>query len=132
MVSSSVGWAVVVCIGIAAAIPLGHRLLKGRPAGHGSKPIGVHVVLGLAVSGLAFFHVIAAIPALGEPAVVEGGMTALLPGVIGFFVLVAHTGVGLQLRRNDLRGRPKKRTIHRVTASLIVLAVAVHVLMLRA
>lgn len=129
--SSILGWAVVTCILLAGAIPLGHRLFLRRRAGHASRPIDVHLVLGLGVSALAFFHVIAAIPALGDSAVVEGGMGAMAPGVLGFFVLVAHTGVGLQLRKNKLRDRPNKRRLHQITASLIVVAVAVHVFMLR-
>lgn len=93
--------------------------------------MNLHMALGLAVSGLAFLHVIAAIPSLGESSVIEGGMTALLPGVFGFFVIVAHTGVGLQLRKPKLRERMSKRLVHRITALLVVLAIVVHVIMLR-
>lgn len=125
------GWAVVACILLAAGIPLGHRLWRGRRAGHASPPIDVHLVLGLGVSALAFFHIIASIPELGESAVVEGGMAALAPGVAAFFVLVAHTGVGLQLRQNKLRQRSGKRRLHQITASLIIVFVALHIAMLR-
>jgi len=125
------GWIVVAFVVLAAAIPLGHRLLRGKRAGHASRPIDVHLALGLGVSAVAFLHVIAAIPALGEPAVVEGGMLALAPGVLAFFVLVAHTGIGLQLRKPKLRDRIDKRRVHQITATLIVLAIAAHVVMLR-
>ena len=125
------GWAVVTFILLAGAIPIGHRLFRGRRAGHASRPIDVHLALGLGVSALAFFHVIASIPELGEPAVVEGGMAALAPGVLAFFVLVAHTGVGLQLRQNKLRERSSRRRLHQLTAASIVAFVALHVVMLR-
>lgn len=125
------GYVVVLCILCAAAIPLA-QLVRTRRLAPTAPAMNAHAALGLGVSALAFFHVVAAIPALGESSVVEGGMTALLPGVLGFFVLVAHTGVGLQLRQPKLRERPSKRVVHRITATLVVLAVAAHVVLLRA
>ena len=49
-----------------------------------------------------------------------------------FFVLFAHVGVGLQLRNPALKRRASKRRTHVITASLIVLAIALHVVLLRA
>jgi hypothetical protein len=40
---------------------------------------------------------------------------------------MAHTGVGLQLRNEKLKGRAEKRRIHLTTASSIIVAVLVHV-----
>ena len=53
-------------------------------------------------------------------------MLALMPGAVAFLVLVAHGGLGLQLRKEKLRDRPQKRRAHLVTAICIVVAVAVH------
>lgn len=130
--ASLTGWFAAICVLSAGLLPLGHRLARRKRAALVSTLVRAHVMLGVVVSALAFVHVIAAIPALGEASVVDAGMTALAPAVIAFFGLVAHTGVGLQLRRPELRERPAKRRVHQITATVIVLAVAAHVLALRA
>lgn len=125
------GWLAACSVLLAGALPLTHRVLRHKRAPLASSWLSAHVALGIAVSALAFVHVIAAIPSLGESAVVAGGMGALAPGVAAFFCLVAHTGVGLQLRRPNLRDRAQKRRLHLCTASVIVIAAAAHVWMLR-
>lgn len=52
-------------------------------------------------------------------------------GALTFFILIAHSGIGLQLRREKLKDRVAKRRLHRITAISIVLAAALHVIMLR-
>ena len=50
-----------------------------------------------------------------------------------FFLLVAHAGLGLQLREPKLKDRARKRRMHTTTAVLIALMVAIHaVLLIRA
>jgi hypothetical protein len=85
-------------------------------------------MLGFGTSALAFLHTLAVIPELGEPAAIRGGMFALLPAGAAFFLLMAHTGIGLQLRNERLRDRATKRRMHLTTASSIVVVVAMHVL----
>ena len=90
-----------------------------------------HVAIGLATSVIGFLHTATLVADLGAPGAVAGGAIALAPGAFAFFVLVAHTGIGLQLRDERLKDRPRKRRLHRLTASLIVIGVAAHVLALR-
>jgi hypothetical protein len=121
------GWLALVAIVLAALVPIVTRLRTGRGLAPTSRPIRAHVVLGLTTSAFGFAHTLTVIPALGSPAATGGGMLALLPGGVAFFVLLAHTGIGLQLRDPKLRDRAKKRSTHRATAVTIALAVAVHV-----
>lgn len=136
MVAWLSGWIAAGCVLAAGLLPLTRA---ARGAQMNARLTKTHMTLGIAVSALAFAHVLAAIPSLGEPAVVAGGMAALAPAVAAFFVLVAHTGVGLQLWRSPVTGtsktkhaeRARKRRLHRITATLIVLLIAAHVGMLR-
>ncbi|WP_394833714.1 hypothetical protein LVJ94_45135 [Pendulispora rubella] len=124
------GWISVVLIVLAATLPLGQRLFAGKRAAPDSPLTRTHVVFGLLVVGIAFVHTLAIVQMLGSPAAVGGGMTALLPGGIAFFLLMAHAGLGLQLRKPRLRDRVKKRRQHLATATAIVIAIAVHVIAL--
>jgi uncharacterized membrane protein len=124
------GWLAVVALVVAALLPLGHRLRLHRRAAPASPTIRRHVLLGFATSALAFGHTLAVIPALGSPAAAGGGMVALLPAGAAFFLLVAHAGLGLQLRNERLKDRLKKRRAHAVTAILIATAVVIHVIAL--
>jgi cytochrome b561 len=124
------GWFAAACILAAASIPLGYRLREKKRATPSSSPIKLHVGLGFATSCLGFAHTLLVLPALGSPAAITGGMLALVPAGAAFFLLMAHTGVGLQLRNEKLKRRHEKRRIHQTTASLIVLAVGIHVIAL--
>jgi hypothetical protein len=53
-----------------------------------------------------------------------------LPAGAAFFLLVAHAGLGLQLRDERLCDRVKKRRAHTASAILIALAVTIHVVAL--
>jgi hypothetical protein len=88
------------------------------------------VVIGMTVAAAAFFHTLAAVLALGSPSAIGAGDLALLSGAIAFVVLLAHTGLGLQLRKPKLRRRAEIRRQHWTTATLIVLAVGAHVALL--
>ncbi len=124
------GWIAAVAIVIAGIVPIGHRLRTGKRGAPGSPTIRLHVLLGFVTSMLAFGHTMTVLPALGSPAATGGGMAAILPGVIAFFVLVAHAGLGLQLRSEKLKDRAKKRRMHFATATAIVIAVAAHATLL--
>lgn len=125
------GWLALVAIVSAGAIPLATRLRLGKRGAPGSPPIRAHVVLGLVTSACAFVHTLVVLPALGSPAATGAGMTAIAPAGLAFFLLVAHAGLGLQLRDEKLKTRAKTRRSHAITAALIVVAVSVHVVALR-
>jgi hypothetical protein len=88
------------------------------------------VVLGLVTSAFAFLHTLLVIPALGSPAATGGGMTAIAPAGLAFMLLVAHAGLGLQLRDDKLKTRAKTRRSHATTAVAIALAVTIHIVAL--
>jgi cytochrome b561 len=124
------GWLAAIAIVLAGAIPLGTRLRLGKRGAPTSKPIRTHVVLGLVTSALAFGHTILVIPALGSPAATGAGPLAIAPAGLAFFLLVAHAGLGLQLRDEKLKTRAKTRRSHATTAVAILLAVGIHILTL--
>lgn len=121
------GWLAALMIVLAAAVPLGTRLRLGKRAPPSSRPIRIHVVLGLVTSALAFGHTILVIPALGSPAAIGSGPMAIAPAGLAFFLLVAHAGLGLQLRDEKLKTRAKTRRSHAMTAVAIVVAVGIHI-----
>lgn len=121
------GWLGAALIVSAAFVPLGHRIVTRVRAAPGSRTITGHVVLGFAATAMGLLHALAALPALGSPAAIRGGMTALVPGAAAFFVLFAHVGVGLRLRNPRLRGRVRIRRWHVVLALTIAATVAAHV-----
>jgi hypothetical protein len=124
------GWCATAAIVFAVLVPIVQRLRAGKRAAPGSPPIRLHVTVGLATAALAFAHTMAVIPALGSPAAIGGGIEALFPAGAAFFLLIAHAGLGLQLRDPRLRDRARKRRMHTTTAVLIGLAVSVHVVLL--
>lgn len=124
------GWLATAAIVVAALVPIVQRLRGGRRAPPGSAPIRLHVTIGLATAALAFLHTMAVLPALGTPAAIGAGVFALLSAGAAFFLLVAHAGLGLQLRDPKLRDRANKRQQHTTTAVLIAITVAIHVVLL--
>src|SRR4051812_44934433 len=110
------GWLATAAIVLAALVPIVQRIRTRRRAPPGSPPIRLHVMVGLATAAFAFLHTMAVLPALGSPAVIGGGIFALLPAGAAFFLLVAHAGLGLQLRDPKLRDRVRKRRMHTTTA----------------
>jgi len=124
------GWLAIVAIVFAVVVPIVQRLRHGKRAAPGASPIRTHVYVGLATAALAFLHTVVMIPELGSPAATAGGMIALLPGGIAFLLLVAHAGLGLQLRNPKLKDRGRIRRSHTTTAILIGAAVAAHVIVL--
>jgi hypothetical protein len=121
------GWLAAIAILVAGAIPLATRLRLGKRGAPSSPPIRAHVVLGLVTSAFAFIHTILVIPALGSPAATGAGPLAIAPAGLAFFLLVAHAGLGLQLRDEKLKTRAKTRRSHATTAIAIVVAVAIHI-----
>ena len=124
------GWLAAIAIVLAGAIPLGTRLRLGKRGAPTSKPIRMHVVLGLVTTAFAFVHTILVIPALGSPAATGAGPLAIAPAGLAFFLLVAHAGLGLQLRDDKLKTRAKTRRSHAMTAVAILVAVSIHILTL--
>jgi cytochrome b561 len=124
------GWLAALLVLLTGSVPLGVRLRQRKRAPPESRPMRTHVVIGLATGAFAFAHTLLVVPALGVPGAVGGGMLALGAGGAAFFVLVAHTGLGFQLRRPKLKDRAEKRRAHSITAALVVAAVAVHVVAL--
>lgn len=124
------GWLATIAILIAVAVPIGQRVREGKRGAPGSPSIRLHVLVGLATAALAFAHTLMVIPALGTPAAIGAGVSALLAGGAAFFLLVAHAGLGLQLRDPRLKGRVTKRRQHTTTAILISIAVAIHAVLL--
>ena len=115
---------------LAALVPLVHRIAKGKRAAVGSSVVKAHVGIGAAAALFAFLHTVSVLPVLGSPAAIAGGMLAIAPAGIAFFVVVAHVGIGLRLRRPQLRDRVKLRRTHAFTAVTIVVTATVHVVML--
>src|SRR5262245_34915643 len=97
------GWLATVAIVVAVLVPIAQRLRAGKRGAPGSAPIRLHVIVGLATAALAFAHTMTILPALGSPAAIGGGVLALLPAGAAFFFLVAHAGLGLQLRDPRLK-----------------------------
>ena len=125
------GWFAVAAIVFAALVPIAQRLRIGQRAAPGSKSIRIHVYVGMATAALAFSHTLVIVPSLGSPAAIAGGVEAMMAAGAAFFLLVAHAGLGLQLREPKLKDRKKKRRMHTTTAVLIALAVTAHVVLLR-
>ena len=88
------------------------------------------MVLGLVTTAFAFVHTILVIPALGSPAATGAGPLAIAPAGLAFFLLVAHAGLGLQLKDDKLKTRAKTRRSHAMTAVAILVAVSIHILTL--
>jgi hypothetical protein len=124
------GWLAVGLIVLAASLPALHGVRRKKRAAPDARSTRLHVAVGMATAAMAFGHVLTAVPVLGSPRALGGGMLALAVGGLAFFVIVAHVGVGLQLRNPRLRGRKEKRRTHQMTAIAIVATVGVHVIAL--
>jgi len=120
-------WFAAGLITAAALVPLAHRAVARRRAAPMSRTITNHIVLGFSATAMAVVHTFAMLPALGSPAAIRGGMTALVPAAAAFFLLFAHVGVGLRLRDPRLRERARVRRWHVLLALAIAATVAAHV-----
>src|SRR5258708_31252195 len=132
MIAFLLGWICVAAIAASATVPLGFRIVEKRRAAPDSQPIRLHVALGTATVILAFTHTLAALTNLGSSEAIGGGFVALMAGGVAFLIIMAHVGIGLQLRDVRLRDRVRKRRMDVATASTIVLVTALHVWLLRA
>jgi hypothetical protein len=121
------GYAAVLLIVVAGCLPLFYRIRAHKRASPLSPTLRVHVVLGLTTAFVAFTHTLVALPSPGSPGAVGAGLLPLASAGCAFFLLVAHAGIGLQLRDVQLRDRAKKRRTHAATALAIVVAVSAHV-----
>lgn len=125
------GWAILLAVAIAALLPLLSRAKGGKRPPLGSPTLNLHVIVGLTTSALAFLHTLLALPALGSSEAIGAGTGGLLAGALAFCVIVAHAGIGLQLRQPKLRKREGKRRAHAITAIAITVTAAAHVAWLR-
>jgi hypothetical protein len=125
------GWLAVLSIVFSASIPIGIRLKTQRRAAPDSPPIRLHVLLGTATTLLAFVHTLAALSNLGSSAAIGGGNLALMTGGIAFMIVIAHAGIGLQLRDVKLKDRVRQRRRHVATAIAISVVAIAHVVLLR-
>jgi hypothetical protein len=125
------GYLAVLVIVSAGLVPLIVRVRLRRRAAPDSRETKLHVALGSLAAICTFAHTLGALPSLGSPAATGAGSFALVPAAFAFLVVISHAGVGLQLKDTRLKDRPKKRRIHLITASLIVLSVAAHIFLLR-
>ncbi len=126
------GWAATAVFVSAACVPLLHRLRARRRMGPDSPSTTAHLVVGIAAAVIAFAHTICILPSLGSPGAVGGGMLAMGPGVVAFFLLFAHVGVGSRLRDKRLKERPRVRRTHLILASCIAVGIVAHVAVLLA
>jgi hypothetical protein len=125
------GWIAVMSIVVSASVPVGVRWRAGRRAAPDSGPIRFHVLLGTATTLVAFGHTLAALANLGSSGAIGGGNIALMTGAVAFMMLIAHAGIGLQLRNVRLKDRVAKRKRHVLTALTIAAIVTAHVVLLR-
>ena len=121
------GWITVALIVSAAVVPIGHRLRFGKRAAPDAPAIRGHVALGVSAALFAFGHTLSALMSLGSERATAGGNLAIVPGCAAFLIVVAHVGLGLQLRDVRLRDRARKRRMHLATAIAIAIAIGVHV-----
>jgi len=124
------GWLAAIAILMAALVPLQQRLRDGKRSAVDSGTTRVHVAIGMGVAGLAFGHALLSLFALGASSTIGQGQLALACGGGALFVLMAHAGIGFQLRDPKLRKRPAKRRTHLITATTILLLVALHAVLL--
>jgi hypothetical protein len=124
------GWLATIAIVLAVLVPIGQRIRAGKRGAPGSAPIRLHVFVGLTTAALAFAHTLMVIPELGSPAAIAAGVLALASAGAAFFLLVAHAGLGLQLRDPKLKDRARKRRMHTTTAVLIAVTVGAHIVAL--
>ena len=67
---------------------------------------------------------------LGSASAIEAGNLALAAGGMALLVVMAHVGIGFQLRNPQQRKRSKLRRQHQITAATIVVFSLVHALWL--
>jgi hypothetical protein len=124
------GWLGVALIVLAATLPLWQRLRHRRRAAPDAPPTQRHVLVGMAAAAVVFAHTLLSVLALGSEDAIVGGTLAIAAGAVAFLVLIAHTGIGLQLRDPRLRLRPAKRRSHVITAITLSVAAAIHAALL--
>jgi hypothetical protein len=127
MIGAVSGWISVAMIVSAGAVPVAARIYAGKRPPPESQTTRSHVVLGMIVCVVAFAHTGVVLPMVGAPGALAGGMLGMIPACAAFGTLVAHAGLGLQLRRPKLKDRIRKRRMHATTAALIVLGAGVHI-----
>ena len=88
------------------------------------------MLIGTVVAIAAFCHALLAVTSLGTPQAIGGGNLGLALGGAAVFVLMAHIGIGLQLRKPTLRKRKEVRARHRLTALTIVTCAVAHTILI--
>ena len=124
------GWVTLALIVIAAMLPLGYRLKNSRRAAPVSRLTGTHVGIGVAVVLMAFGHSLFGVLSLGSSSAIAAGDLAIALGGVALLVLMAHVGIGLQLRNPKLRSRQEQRRKHIATATTIAVFAVSHAVLL--
>ena len=124
------GWVAAAAILMAALVPIQYRLRHEKRAPVESGATRVHVAFGMGVAGVGFGHALLSLFSLGASSTIGQGQIALACGGGALFVLMAHAGIGFQLRDPKLRKRPEKRRTHLMTATIIIVLVALHATLL--
>lgn len=125
------GWIAVAVALLAALVPIVFRLRAKQRADLGSVSVQRHVVLGMSALFVGAAHPLTALFQLGSPSAIGGGVFGLALGGLAFVILISHSGLGLKLRDPKLRGRPKSRRAHVLTASLLCVSALAHALACR-
>lgn len=124
------GWLAAAAILMAALVPIQHRLRHEKRAQVESSTTRLHVAFGMGVAGVGFAHALLSLFSLGASSTIGQGQLALACGGGALFVLMAHAGIGFQLRDPKLRKRPEKRRTHVITATTIIVLVVLHAVLL--
>jgi putative copper export protein len=124
------GWLAAAAILMAALVPIQHRLRHEKRAQVESGTTRLHVAFGMGVAGVGFGHALLSLFSLGASSTIGQGQLALACGGGALFVLMAHAGIGFQLRDPKLRKRPEKRRAHVITATTIIVLVVLHAVLL--
>lgn len=125
------GWLAVAAFIAAALVPIVTRLRLSRRADVGDPSVKRHVLIGMVALIVGSVHPLTALFQLGSPEAIGGGVLGLALGGVAFVILLSHSGLGLKLRDPKLRGRPKSRRAHVITASLLSASALAHALACR-
>lgn len=125
------GWLAVAAFVIAALLPISTRVRFKTRAELKHPSVQNHVLLGMVALALGSIHPLTALFQLGSPEAIGGGNVGLALGGVAFVILISHSGLGLKLRDPKLRGRPRSRRAHVITATLLSVAAVAHALACR-
>ena len=124
------GWVAMGLVVIAAVVPLGYRLWRRRRPAPRSPTISWHVIVGIGTALAAFVHAVVGVTSMGSERSIAAGNLPFAAGAAAVLVLMAHVGIGLQLRDPKLKLRPQLRRRHVITAITIGAFTLIHAVLL--